>query len=201
MNRDVQISPQVWEIFSHCFFQKAFCPFILSSSGTPIMSKLFHWMESHKSHGFASLFSILSSREAGCSLTCSHFPCRRNHGLRRSAGPELCQLGRGVIWAKWNSSSYPLQCIQCQNFLLQQCAETLLDSLTSTEAGLIHGWFSKSVFLGGKVVENSYSTVLMYQSPWSVSNPAVVTWISSVCGNTSSVHLWFMHFSSLLTFK
>lgn len=48
-------------------------------------------------------------REAGFSLTCSHFPLWQKPQGKFSLGNELCCLGIGELQVKWNCPSYPLQ--------------------------------------------------------------------------------------------
>lgn len=58
---------------------------------------------------WVSLVVSCTSREARCSLTCSHFPKWEKSWVEKvSLGPELCHLGRRMTQVKLNSSSHPL---------------------------------------------------------------------------------------------
>ena len=93
--------------------------------------------------------------------TLSLSPVRKITGQKISFVTELCCLKGEVTWLKWNCSSYSLQCIQSQIIF---CSNNVLElgGLMDLYKGTVTlGWLSKLVFSGGKMAENSYSTVLM----------------------------------------
>ena len=83
---------------------------------------------------WVSLPVIHTAREAGCSLTCSHFPLwKKSWAKKVSLGPELCHLGEGVLQVKVNCSFYYASKF-IYIFLLQWCPRTsLLETWASTK--------------------------------------------------------------------
>lgn len=84
-------------------------------------------------------------------LTCSHFPpWEKSWAEKVDLGIELCHLGRGVMWVKWNCSSYMLQCVRSERGFY--CPNGVLELLYWTpkllQRHLICEWLSKQVPFG-----------------------------------------------------
>lgn len=81
--------------------------------------------------------------KTGCPLTTLISPHRINHGLKDLSDPKLCRCGWGVMWARSNCSSYPLQCVQTHILLLTLYWNFSTRNLDFHKGG---GWWSKIVF-------------------------------------------------------
>lgn len=100
-----------------------------------------------------------TAREAGCSLTHCHFSLGEKCSPRGSLLALSCAT-LGEKWCRWrrrNHSSYPLQCIQSQIFLLD---------LLRWTPGLPKRYFCpcvivQSTFCEGMAVEISYSAIFL----------------------------------------
>lgn len=116
---------------------------------------------------WASLAASCMARAARLSLICSHFSLwEKSRAKKVSLGSELCHLGGGMIWIKWNCSSYSLW-VQSHFFFLfsffapTMCWKFFAGFLAFHRGTLAHGWLSKLVFFGEETVEHSFSAILL----------------------------------------
>lgn len=103
---------------------------------------------------WACLAASHAAREAGHSLTFSHFPLWEKSGAKTSfPGTGLCHPGGELTLVKWNCSTYPLQCVLSQIFFFffapAVCWNFSAVFLDFCKGSVVPEWLSKSVMSRG----------------------------------------------------